>query len=352
MQLDLNEYKNKKVFITGHTGFKGGWLLAILNKLGANIVGYALAPESKMGIYTIIEGDNKCLSIIADIRDKKKLESEILNFKPDYIFHLAAQPLVRLSYAAPSETYEINVLGTSYLLDAVRKLKNNCNVVVVTTDKVYQNNEDGKPFKENDRLGGHDPYSTSKACAELVVESFNKSYFIQQETPKIKLVTARAGNVIGGGDYSSDRIIPDLIKAFNKNARVEIRNPNAVRPWQHVIEPIVGYLMLGLFLNNNQKKYSYAYNFGPSYSDNLSVKDLVELAINQWGGGSYSVIEQKDLHEAGLLRLDIEKVKNELGWCPKLKAEEAIKYTIDWYKSIDKNLVTNKQIAEYLNLLN
>jgi len=194
--MNLKEYKGKRVFVTGHTGFKGAWLLSVLHHLGAEVKGYALAPESDKGIFTSVRGDSKCLNIIDDIRNRLKLEKELLEFKPDYIFHLAAQPLVRASYYNPSDTFDVNVSGTAYLLDAVRKLTNDCNVVVITTDKVYQNNEDGTPFKETDRLGGHDPYSTSKACVELLVESYNKSFFLNQSSPVIKLATARVGTVI------------------------------------------------------------------------------------------------------------------------------------------------------------
>ena len=350
MELNLKQYKGKKVFITGHTGFKGAWLLLALHQIGAQIKGYALAPDNENGGYSVINGGELCESIIADIRNKNLLVEEIVKFAPDYIFHLAAQPLVRESYSNPSYTFDVNVLGTSYLLDAVKKLTNKCSVVIVTTDKVYENKEDGKPFKETDRLGGHDPYSTSKACAEFVVESYNKSFFLIQDNLIINVATARSGNVIGGGDFCKDRIIPDFVRALTLGEVLKIRNPDSVRPWQHVIEPIVGYLMLGLYLNQINVKESLAYNFGPEKDDHLTVKELVDFAINSWGSGSYEVIEEKILHEAGLLKLDITKIKEEIGWSPKLKAKEAIEKTFEWYKAADKVSVMNKQVSNYLGL--
>lgn len=348
----FEKYRDKKVFITGHTGFKGGWLVAILKHFGADIKGYALAPENANGIYSAINGDSKCVSIIDNIKNRVHLEKEILDFAPDYVFHLAAQPLVRASYVEPTETFEVNVLGTSYLLDAIRKLKNNCIVIVITTDKVYQNNEDGVPFVESDKLGGHDPYSTSKACAELLVESFYKSFFRQQQYPIIKIATVRAGNVIGGGDFSKDRIIPDIIKKLSLEEDVIVRNPFSIRPWQHVLEPLFGYLMLALHLENIQQNEFMAFNFGPKESDHLTVQKLVESAIKNWGTGTYKIEQQSEFHEAGVLKLSIEKAKKELNWQPKLDVHMAIQFTIDWYKASDSSALTNKQILKYLSLLN
>ena len=329
-------YKGKKVFITGHTGFKGSWLLKILHLLGANIKGYALAPESDMDLYNLLNGVTLCESVIGNLLDREKLLNEVKTFKPDFIFHLAAQPLVRLSYEIPSQTFEVNAIGTANLLDAVKSLENPCTVILITTDKVYHNNEWDYPYRENDRLGGYDPYSASKACAELIIDSYRNSFFNVSNYKKHQKVLAvgRAGNVIGGGDWSKDRLMPDIVRSLSNNEPVIVRNPVSVRPWQHVLEPLVGYLKLGINLFQNPVKYSEAFNFGPNLSDALSVETMVKLAIKSWGKGSY---EKQPLnnqpHEAGLLKLDISKTINKLDWNPKLNASEAVSMTIDWYKA-------------------
>ncbi len=350
--IDLSKYKNKKVFITGHTGFKGGWLLAILNKEGAIVKGYALAAEHKNGIYNTINGDNLCESIISDIRDYKKLEDEILEFQPDFIFHLAAQSLVRTSYESPSETFEINVLGTSYLLASLRKLNKKCVTIIITTDKVYENNEAGIAYGENDRLGGFDPYSSSKACAELVTASYKTSFFSSATiaSHQQEIATVRAGNVIGGGDFSKDRIIPDLINSLMKGEKLKIRKPNSIRPWQHVLEPLIGYLTLGLMMENNSQSYSPSYNFGPEENDHLPVIDLVKEAIEVWGSGTWEIIKQDSLHEAGILKLDISLAKNELKWKPRFSSKQAIQQTLEWYRAENPTELTYNQIENYLNL--
>jgi len=349
MGFNLHNYRNKKVFLTGHTGFKGGWLLATLNYLGAKTTGYALSPQYKKGIYTAINGNAKCKSVIADIRNRRKLEKEILNFKPDFIFHLAAQPLVRASFLDPPETFDVNIMGTANILEAVRKLKKKCSVVVVTTDKVYKNYEKGIPFVENSRLGGHDPYSASKACAELLVESYACSFFGPGKNPKVRLATARAGNVIGGGDFSEDRIIPDFVKALTQNRILNIRNPNSVRPWQHVMESTSGYLLLGLLLNSG-KHYSQAYNFGPHSNAQLTVKEVIDRAIDTWGSGAYHVASLKTKQEAGILKLNTRLAQKEIGWKPKLSFGKALAWTAEWYQSNDPACITEKQISAYLRL--
>jgi CDP-glucose 4,6-dehydratase len=349
---ELNQYKGKKVFITGHTGFKGTWLLAILHNLGAIIKGYALAPENENCIFNAIQAHDFCSqSIIQDIRDKDNLKKEIIEFEPDYIFHLAAQPLVRLSYEIPNETFEVNVLGTGYLLDAVRQLKHKCNIVIITTDKVYKNKETDIAYYEADELGGYDPYSASKACTELLVASYRNSFFnraIYSQHQKA-IVTARAGNVIGGGDYSKDRIIPDLVRAFQNNQTLSIRNPNAIRPWQHVLEPLIGYLKLGLLLDKAYQNTKDAYNFGPNAADHLSVESLIQIGIQIFGKGAYEIIKMDDLHEAGILKLNIELAQNHLQWQPVYNASTAIKKTIEWYvEKGDKKAFTLMQIEAYL----
>ena len=336
-----NEYTGKRVFVTGHTGFKGSWLIKILNDFGAIVKGYALAPENEINLYTEIQGDTFCQSVISDLRDRDTLKKAVLDFQPDFVFHLAAQPLVRLSYEIPSETFEVNAIGTANLLDALRLLEKKCSIILITTDKVYHNNEWEYPYRENDRLGGYDPYSASKACCELVIESYKNSFFnsnsysIHQKA----IAVGRAGNVIGGGDWSKDRLIPDIAKAFNANKEVVIRNPKAVRPWQHVIEPLFGYLKLGIKLNSDPFKYAQAYNFGPNTSDALSVEEMVIRSIDCWGSGTYkSEISSNNPHEAGLLKLDISKAINELTWKPILNAQSSIERSINWYKKYYNNI--------------
>jgi len=349
MGFDLHTYRNKKVFLTGHTGFKGGWLLATLNYLGAKTTGYALSPQYKKGIYTAINGNAKCKSIIADIRNRRKLEKEILDLKPDFIFHLAAQPLVRASLLDPPETFDVNIMGTANVLEAARKLKNKCSLVIVTTDKVYKNTEKGLPFNERDRLGGHDPYSASKACTELLVQSYAHSFFGPGMNSKVRLATARAGNVIGGGDFSEDRIIPDFVKSLAQNKTLNIRNPYSVRPWQHVLESTSGYLLLGLLLNSG-KHHSQAYNFGPHSGAQLTVKEVIERAIETWGGGAYQLASLKKNQEAGILKLNTRLAQKEIGWKPKLSFGKALTLTAEWYRSNDPAGITEKQISAYFRL--
>lgn len=350
-------YKGKRVFLTGHTGFKGAWLLKTLSMLGATVKGYALKPQTENDLYNLINGDKLCLSVIADLRDKDCLVQEIVSFQPDYIFHLAAQPLVRLSYEIPSETFEVNAIGTAHVLDGVRLLEKSCQVVLITTDKVYKNNEWIYPYRETDRLGGYDPYSASKACTELVIDSYRNSFFnISRHKEHLKsIAVARAGNVIGGGDWAKDRLIPDIVSSLGRNEKIVIRNPGAIRPWQHVLEPIVGYLLLGSYLQKDPLKFSEAFNFGPQSADALSVLDMVNLAIKSWGSGTFEIqpsINQP--HEAGLLKLDISKVASELHWHPKMNAEQAVEFTIDWYKKYNSDAkdikgFTESQINTYLN---
>lgn len=348
-------YKNKKIFITGHTGFKGAWLSAVLHSLGATVKGYALAPEQPNGLFDFLKPLSIFESVIADIRNKQKLEEEIAIFQPDLIFHLAAQPLVRRSYQMPAETFHINVTGTANLLEAAIPLTNKCAIVVITTDKVYHNREEDVLYNEEDSLGGYDPYSASKACAELVVDSFRRSFFntgkLQDHQKAISSV--RAGNVIGGGDWSTDRIFPDIINSLDQKQPVLVRNPFAVRPWQHVLEAITGYLVLGLKLYEQPLAFSKPYNFGPVPEDHLPVQELVKKAIEAWGSGEWKDISQSNQpHEAGLLKLDITRALKELNWRPKLNALSAIEWTVNWYKQPNNNKAeyTFKQVKEYFLL--
>lgn len=345
-------YRDKKIFVTGHTGFKGAWLITWLNLSGATVKGFALEAEDDEGLFTVIASQIDFENVLADMRNKEKLQTEILGFQPDIIFHLAAQALVRRSYEIPAETFEINVVGTANILEAVNKLPGKCTVIVVTTDKVYENREADYHYREEDILGGYDPYSASKTAAEIVVSSFRNSFFnLKNYSLHQKAVTTvRAGNVIGGGDWNKDRIIPDIVRSLMNNRRVLVRNPGSVRPWQHVLEPLNGYLLLGMLLNEEAPEFSGAYNFGPLPGDHLPVKELVEIALECWGSGSWTDgSDNTQPHEAGLLQLDIDKATKKLNWRPKLESKEAIQWTIDWYKqpSSNKFEYTLQQIKNY-----
>ena len=342
-------YNGRKVFITGHTGFKGSWLLYALYRAGAIIKGYALAPETNPSLYNLIEKTTSVQSVIADIRDSLRLEQEIVNFQPDFIFHLAAQPLVRKSYKEPLSTFSTNVMGTANVLNAITRIEKSCSVILITTDKVYQNKEADYMYRETDRLGGYDPYSASKACAELVINSYHQSFFNPANLDKHKkaIASVRAGNVIGGGDWAEDRLIPDVIRSLIENKDINIRNPNSVRPWQHVLESVFGYLKLGSLLFSDSFKYGGAWNFGPDVSDNIPVLNIAEQAIGIWGKGNINIqTARNDLHEAGLLKLDITKAINELAWRPKMNTETAIDRTIKWYKSFYEREATAVELME------
>ena len=345
-------FSGRKVFITGHTGFKGAWLSRMLQLLGAEVKGYALAPEYHNGLYDLLNLQNTLHSVIGNILDAAHLNQEVQSFQPDYIFHLAAQPLVRASYQDPAYTFQVNATGTAYVLDAVRNLAKKCCVVCITTDKVYENNEWVHPYRETDQLGGYDPYSASKAAAEIVIQSYRRSFFNPDAyaTHQKSISVARAGNVIGGGDWSADRLIPDIMKALYQHRAIEVRNPNAVRPWQHVLEPLAGYLQLAQKQAQDPVNYATAYNFGPLLNDTLSVEQLVQLALAEWGSGRYEThINAHAPHEAGILRLDISKAQLELGWQPKWNAATAISKTLEWYKQHtgEIRVLTDAQINTY-----
>jgi CDP-glucose 4,6-dehydratase len=350
-------YEGSRVLLTGHTGFKGTWMLLILKALGADVKGYALPPLEGNALFHEVRAEMFCDSVIADVRNRDKVHREIEKFEPDFIFHMAAQALVLESYKNPVETYQTNVMGTLHLLDALRDMDFACNVVVVTTDKVYENKEREEAYRENEALGGYDPYSNSKACCELVADSYRSSFFNpdKYETHNKAISTARSGNVIGGGDWSENRIIPDLARALTSKESVLIRNPDSVRPWQHVLDPLNGYLVLGAMLAEDPVKYAQSYNFGPESSDRLTVKELVETGINIWGSGGYQVSQSRNKpHEAKLLRLNIDKAKEELEWHPKMDSQKSIEMTLEWYKAChsgeDQKKYTEAQIKEFYNL--
>ncbi len=347
-------YSGKKVFLTGHTGFKGAWLLLLLNELGAEVKGYALAPKNQNDLFNSINGDDLCESVIADLRDKERLKKEILDFEPDFVFHMAAQALVIDSYEDPLYTYEVNTLGTAYVLDALRYLSKSVECILITTDKVYENLEKDYAYVEDDRLGGFDPYSNSKACCELIIDSYRNSFFpINKHAEHEKgIASVRSGHVIGGGDWSANRIIPDTARALSKNESLIVRNPKAIRPWQHVLDPLYGYLLLGAHMSGGNTDYYQAFNFGPKEEDKLSVEELVKLALEIWGEGNYE--DQSDpnaVHEAKLLMLDIHKAIKELSWHPRYSSKDAIRITMEWYKNAIGNEkdYTLGQIKDYLN---
>ena len=329
-EVDPNFWKNKKVFLTGHTGFKGSWLALMLNYLGAKVKGYALAPENDPNLFVEAQVGSIMESQIGDIRDMDSLSASINNFGPDILLHLAAQPLVRLSYKMPLDTYEINVMGTANVLEAALKCNKLKAVVAVTSDKCYENRECLWGYRENDSMGGGDPYSSSKGCAELVISSYRQSFYCHAEK---FLASARAGNVIGGGDWSLDRLLPDSLKAFSNNDTVLIRNPHAIRPWQHVIEPISGYLLLAEKLYTQGKKYSEAWNFGPKDGDAKSVEWVINYLKQKWGQEAHWTIDgELNPHEAKILKLDCSKATSLLGWSPKWDIYDALNSTVDWYK--------------------
>lgn len=327
-----NIYQNKTVLITGHAGFKGGWLSFWLKSLGAKVVGYSLLPDTEECLYDVF--GLKCAlddSLIADIRDSEMLESYFTKHNPDIIFHLAAQPIVRLSYSKPVETYETNIIGTLKVLEAARKTLSVKAFVNVTTDKCYENKEKSDGYVENEPMGGYDMYSSSKGCSEIMTSSYRRSFLDKGKL--FALATGRAGNVIGGGDWAKDRLIPDCIRAFRQNEEVFIRSPLATRPWQHVLEPLAGYLRLGQKLLEEGAQYATGYNFGPDMNKNIKVCEVAELVAKVWGNGVVNVGKADGLHEANLLQLNIDKAKKELGFIPVWTEEEAITKTTEWYKA-------------------
>jgi CDP-glucose 4,6-dehydratase len=330
MQLE-DFYKNKKIFLTGHTGFKGSWMSLMLSRFGAEVTGYSLAPEDIRGnLFNSLKDKGVKDSIIADIRDYNSLNEALSKANPDIIFHFAAQPLVRYSYDNPIYNYETNVLGTVNILEAARTLSNLKAFINITTDKCYENKEWHWPYRESDQLGGHDPYSASKACSEIVTNSYRKSFYFNSN---IGLASARAGNVIGGGDFSKDRIIPDIVEAIKKNETTILRNPNAVRPWQHVLDVLKGYLLLGRNLYNDIQKYSDSFNISPIETKEVNVLQIVEKFISVIGKGDYK-INQSDTnpHEAQMLKLDASKALKELSWMPKYNVDNSVEKTALWYK--------------------
>ena len=331
----LSFFKDKKVFLTGHTGFKGAWVLQILHLAGAKVKGFSLAPTNDLDLFNQIQGEQLCeSSIIEDVRNAKRVQEELLSFEPDFVFHLAAQALVRESYDCPQFTFETNVMGTIHILEALRQWEKKCTAILITTDKVYENLETKRAFVETDKLGGHDPYSASKAACEIAISSYRNSFFSKDEYAKHqKIIHAlRAGNVIGGGDFSKDRIIPDIVRAIENEQPVVLRNPKAVRPWQHVLEPLFTYLEIAE--RSHKKPYSLAdaYNIGPNQENVADVEFLTQQFISFFGKGEYRVEgNHKQPHEAQFLMLDNALLKKDLNWQPMYDTESTIRITAEWY---------------------
>jgi CDP-glucose 4,6-dehydratase len=346
-------YSGKRVLITGHTGFKGSWLALWLSQMGAKVIGYALLPSTSPSHINLLHID--CLSVTGDIRDDGKLHNVIRKEQPEIIFHLAAQSLVRRSYQEPVDTLDTNVMGTVKLLETCRRSPSVKAVVVVTSDKCYENREWLWGYRENDTLGGYDPYSASKACAELVTSSYRHSFFPVDKYGhhhSILLASARAGNVIGGGDWAEDRLIPDIARAVSKNEAVFIRNPDSVRPWQHVLEPLSGYLMLGQKLLQGEPEFADAWNFGPGEDGNLKVEMLVKQLTQYWNGIDYRLSSvSPGLHEANSLQLDCSKARIKLHWRPVWDINKALEMTGIWYDRFyrSEDVISEQQLTEYVH---
>jgi CDP-glucose 4,6-dehydratase len=353
----VKTWQGRRVFLTGHTGFKGGWLAVWLKKLGAQVRGYGLDPCTEPNMFSKVRVGDLVEDVRGDIRDYSALEKSLREFAPEVVFHLAAQPIVRCSYADPVSTYATNIMGTVHLLECVRKTAGVRAVVCVTTDKCYENQEWVWPYREHDRLGGHDPYASSKACAEIVISAFRSSFFSSQQgaEPRARLATARAGNVIGGGDWSEDRLIPDLVRGFGSGTPVLIRRPGSIRPWQHVLEPLQGYLLLAEKLLGGEADFASAYNFGPGDEGIWTVERIATKLVDLWGeGASWIRDSAAGVHEAHMLRLDASKARIELGWKPRLSVETALEWSVEWYRACARREqmreFTLTQIAEYENL--
>ena len=349
--MDLSFYKGKKVLVTGHTGFKGTWMCMVLKQLGANVIGYSLEAPTNPSVFELTNMAEKMTSIIGDIRNLEALNKVFDEYSPEIVIHMAAQPIVRESYVNPVYTYETNVMGTVNIMEAVRLHPCVKSFVNVTTDKVYKNNEWEWGYRENDVLDGYDPYSNSKSCSELVTGSYKKSFF---ENSKTAISTCRAGNVIGGGDFAKDRIIPDCVRAMAEKKKIIVRNPYSTRPYQHVLEPVCAYLELAKLQYEDQKRYEGSYNVGPDDCDCVTTGELVDLFCRLWGEGAVweDVSEKNAPHEAGFLKLDCSKIKSVVGWRPKWHIEDAVANSVSFSKVYlaggDILTEMKKQIAEYL----
>ena len=351
-------WKGRRVFLTGHTGFKGSWLALWLMEMGAEVTGYALPAEGETNLFTQANVANGMVSVFGDVRDLAALQTAMQKARPEVVLHLAAQALVRASYADPVNTFSTNVMGTVNLLEALRQCLDARCVVNVTTDKCYENREWVWGYRENEPLGGYDPYSSSKACSELVTAAYRNSFFAKPgaDTSSVAIASARAGNVIGGGDYATDRLVPDVLAAFSQEHSVAVRNPNAVRPWQHVLEPLRGYLTLAEKLFAEGQAYAQAWNFGPRSEDAQPVQWIVEHLAKAWGAGAKWHVDQGEHpHEAHYLRLDTNKAQQHLHWHPQLPLASALEWVVQWQRDVASGMqardVTLRQIREYSRLV-
>ena len=350
-------WNKKKVLVTGHTGFKGSWLSLSLQRLNADVIGFSKSIPTNPSLFELADIENGMTSIVGNVCDYDKIENTIKEYKPEIVIHMAAQAILRESYSNPIETYATNVMGTVNLLESIRKAGNVRVILNVTTDKCYEPNESSKGHLETDRLGGYDPYSNSKACSELVTASFRDSFFNPKEYQKhcISLASCRAGNVIGGGDWGKDRLIPDIIKGIINNETIKIRNPNSTRPWQHVLDPLNGYLTLAEKLWLSGSEFSEGWNFGPQEDDEKPVKWIIEKLTEQWSKDiRWDVDNGINPHEENYLRLNCDKANSRLGWMPKLNLEQGLDWTIQWYKQYEQNKdmreITERQIEEFQKL--
>jgi CDP-glucose 4,6-dehydratase len=349
MDMKKDFWKGKKVLITGHTGFKGSWLSLWLQSMGANVTGYALPAATKPNLFSIADVDRDMISVAGDIRDLKSLELIISEHRPEIVIHLAAQALVRASYADPIGTFDTNVMGTANVLEAARKAETIKVAIIITSDKCYENNEWVWGYRESDPMGGHDPYSSSKGCAELVAAAYMKSFFSGSNNSEgtVAVATARAGNVIGGGDWASDRLIPDIMSSLMNGQVIIIRSPQSIRPWQHVLESLRGYLVLAERLWHQGSKFSGSWNFGPDDRDNKTVSWIADYITKQWGNGAQWISDSNQhLHEAAYLKLDCSKSKQFLGWWPALDLTTTIQWTIEWYQALKRGQDMKKQTLE------
>lgn len=349
MEDTLASYKGKRVLITGHTGFKGSWLTQILVGLGAEVAGYALRPVSESSHFELLGLRNAITHIEGDVRDLTRLSKTVQEFAPQSVFHLAAQALVRRSYTHPIDTFSTNVMGSVNLLEVVRQTPSVRSLVFITSDKCYENHEWIWGYRENDQLGGHDPYSASKASAEIVFSAYWRSFLNARRD--FGAATTRAGNVIGGGDWAEDRIVPDCIRAITQGKPVTLRNPTATRPWQHVLEPLSGYLVLGAALLADPKQYSGAWNFGPPSTQRRTVGEVAEVIVRHLGRGEVKYGDSPPQHEAQLLQLNCDKAHQILKWYPRWDVEKTLKMTVEWYRAVlgggDAKAVTSSQICDY-----
>lgn len=352
MTVDRDFWRDRRVLVTGHTGFKGAWLSLWLGRLGAHVTGFALPPATSPNLFTLAGIERRIESQLGDVRDPAAVDAVMTRCRPDVVLHLAAQALVRRSYADPVGTYAANVMGTAHVLDAARRASGLRAIVVVTSDKCYENREWCWPYREDEALGGHDPYSSSKGCAEVMTAAWRRSFFLPDAAEAVGVGTARAGNVIGGGDWSEDRLVPDCMRAFASSQPVILRRPAAVRPWQHVLEPLSGYLALAERLSSDPRHFGEAWNFGPASDEARPVSWVVDRLCEFWGDGAHWVPDPgTHPHEAGLLQVDASKARARLGWTPRLSLEGGLRWTVDWYRRVaageDAAALTLEQIERF-----